>query len=88
LSKIGEAIRAARQARGVTARHLAREIHLSEQFISDVERGYRVPSFETTLVFCNAFPDQDSAAWLWLTLRDQHGDPIADVMTAYAKAAG
>lgn len=84
MTKIGDAIRAARTARGMTGKQLAETLSLSQQFVGDVERGYRVPSLETALVFCNAFPEQDSAAWLWLVLRDQHGDAIADLMWKHA----
>lgn len=42
--EIGRNVRLLRESRGVTLREFARRSHLSASFVSDVERGRRMPS--------------------------------------------
>jgi transcriptional regulator with XRE-family HTH domain len=84
MSEIGDAIRRRRKASGLTALALAERLHISPQFVNDIEYGRRLPTPDRVLQFANQWSDVDSAAWLWLLLTDLWGDPIATTMHAWA----
>lgn len=82
---IGDEIRRHRLRANMTSKRLADEILLSEQYLSDIQKGRRLPSIDTLLTICNVFPDADSGRWLWLLLRDIWGDAAFNVMWTAAQ---
>lgn len=84
MSHIGDAVSRALTLHEMTAKHLAEEAGFSEQYISDIRSGRRLPPVETARGICNVFPDEDSVAWSWDLLRDVWGDPVVDVMRDWA----
>lgn len=87
MSKVGDAIRRRRRSVPMASKALAEQARISQQYMTDIELGRRLPPPETLFRIANAFPDVDSAAWLWLLLEDEWGKPIADVMRRAAIAA-
>lgn len=85
MTYIGDEIRRTRTRAGMTSKALAEQTKLSQQYVGDVQLGRRLPSMETMLVFCNVFPDADSARWAWLMLTDLYGQPMVDMLWAYAR---
>lgn len=86
MSFIGERIRAERKTAGLTGNMLARKVGISTSFVSEIERGTRIPSPDMVLRICAQFPDANSAWWLWLLLRDTWGNEIAEQMRREAVA--
>jgi transcriptional regulator with XRE-family HTH domain len=80
VSRIGEKIKHTRLRANMTSKDLAGATLLSEQYVSDLQRGRRLPSLETLLVICNVFPDADSAEWAWLLLEDLWGPAVVALM--------
>lgn len=86
MSRIGDAIREARQAAGISQKDLAERMDVSAQYLCDMESGKRpVPLFRL-LEIANQFPDVDSIAWMWLLAEDLWGKPTVDAMKAWAVA--
>lgn len=85
MSRIGAEIKRTRQAAGMTSRQVAEAVTLTPQYIRLVECGGAIPAVNTVLRICNLFPDADSAGWLWLLLIDLWGQPVMDMMWAYAR---
>ena len=52
--KIGPRLRKARKDRKLTQAQLAEAIDLSNNYISNIERGTSIPSLETFVMLCNA----------------------------------
>lgn len=84
MSFIGLAINHARTRAGMSNKALAEQTGLSQQFVGDVQRGQRIPTMETMLLFANVFPDVDSAQWAWYVVRDLYGAPLADLLWGFA----
>ena len=84
VSRIGTLIREARTACGMTSKQLAEQTGLSQQYVGEVQRGSRIPSPETMLLFANIFPDEDTTAWCWELLADVWGPSIAGHMREHA----
>lgn len=82
---IGATINNARRGMGWTLRDLGQASGLSMAYLSDIERGARVPPAETVRKICNQFPDEDSTEWLWLWLQDAIGAASALAMQTYAR---
>lgn len=84
MSRIGAAIREARQAGTMTSAQLAERVTLTPQYIRLIECGGAVPSFRTVLAIANQFPDVDSTEWCFLLLEDLWGKPTVDAMKRWA----
>lgn len=80
MNRTGSAIRIARMAHGLSAKDLAARTGLSQQYISEVQRGTRVPPVETLLLIARALPNADRTALLWRLLRDSWGPEIVREM--------
>lgn len=52
--KLGVRLRAVREKRKLTQEELAEMIGMSNNFISNIERNYSIPSLETLVKICNA----------------------------------
>lgn len=52
--KIGPRLRKARKDKKLTQAQLAEEADLSNNYISNIERGTSIPSLETFVMLCNA----------------------------------
>ena len=71
----------------MTSADLAGQVRLTPQYVRLIRCGGALPSLDAVLRIANVFPDVDSTAWLWLLLRDQWGDPVADAMQRHAQTA-
>ena len=76
--RLGQAIRAAREARGLSLRELARRVNVSASFVSQVERGQANPSVGTLYAV---------VAELGTSLDDLIGDTAASVPVPRARPA-
>lgn len=52
--KVGNRIKQARIACGLTQAQLAEELNLTPKYISNIETGYRLPQLETFIAIANA----------------------------------
>src|SRR3954468_9139093 len=84
MTRIGEAIRAERQACRMTLAALSAQAGISRSYTNNIERGHQLPPPRTLLQISNVFPDVDSTAWLWLMLADSWGAEIAKTMRRWA----
>ena len=73
VNRVGEVIRAAREARGTAGRALARAVGISPSYLCDVERGRRAPSLDVLTRLAEYLPiesalrdylDPGTEAWL------------------------
>lgn len=86
MSRLGDAIRAERVARGMSQQHVAGVADISRVYLANIEGGRNTPPPRTVLKIANVFPDVDTADWLWRLLSDTWGQPVADLMQRYARA--
>src|SRR5690625_94945 len=70
----GERLRAVRQARNLTLRHLAERAEISQALLSQVERGQTSPSLKTLLKLRNALNLPSSFFFEDRTPQDTHHD--------------
>lgn len=84
MSYIGEALSREMALHEMTGKQVAEQAGFSEQFISDIRKGRRIPSPDTLFAITNVFTDADTAALLWLVLTDLWGQPIVNVMREWA----
>lgn len=87
MSFIGDEIKRARKACGMTSRDVAVQATLTPQYVRLIECGNAIPSMDTALRVCNLFPDADSGRWAWLVVRDRYGEAMFDLLWRYARAA-
>jgi len=52
--KVGERLRAARKARGITQSELSQLVDLTPKYISNLECGFKCPKLETFVAIANA----------------------------------
>ncbi len=86
MTKIGTAIRAGRTARGLTLAQATRGAGISAAYLSDVERGHRLPRHDTMLRIVAQLPGASSAAWSWLLAEDLFGAAAVEAMRKHVAA--
>ena len=86
MTRIGEAIRHERQARGLSLRAVAEPAGISFVYLSEIERGMKLPTHPVVLRIANEFPDADAVGWAWLLTEDLFGAATVEIMRKHAVA--
>lgn len=85
VSRIGEAIKAEREACGLAVKEVEAATGLPVWVLEIIESGRYTPNDREMLLIANVFPESvDTGAWYWLLLADWWGEPIADLMRKHA----
>lgn len=84
MTRIGDAIRAERAGHRLTLRDVAQGVGISFTYLSDVERGNRLPRHETILRIAAQFPDVPIATLSWLLAEDLFGAVAVEAMRKHA----